>query len=69
MFMQAGTVTVAGYAEAVVDGTIDVTGYGPITVHTRQGQQLGTIAKTTSAAYTQCTSMWTPLVLPVDFVP
>jgi hypothetical protein len=67
--VQAGTVAVAGYAEAIVDGEIDVPGYGTITVHTREGAQLGTICKTTSAAYTQATSMWTPLILPVDFVP
>ena len=68
--MQAGTVAVAGYAEAIVVGEIDVPGYGTITVHPRQGtNHLGTICKTTSAAYTLATSMWTPLILPVDFVP
>jgi hypothetical protein len=67
--MQAGTVAVAGYAEAIVDGVITVAGYGDVVVAARQGKQLGTLCKTTSLAYTTATAMWTPLVLPVDYVP
>lgn len=69
--MQAGTVTVAGYAEAIVDAEIDVAGYGTITLRPRDPDsgRLGTIVKTTSAAYTSATAAFTALILPVDFIP
>ena len=69
--MQAGTVTVAGYAEAIVNAEIDVTGYGTVTLRTRDpaSGRLGTIVKTTSAAYTTATACYTPLIVPVDFIP
>lgn len=68
--MKKGTTTVAGFAEALVSGEIDVPGYGTVTVWPRQGPHLGTIVSTSAAAYTQNPSIWvTPVVLPVDFVP
>ena len=67
--MQAGTQAVAGIVEAIVDGVINVAGYGDVVVHPREGKQLGTLATNTCLAYTQATAMWTPLVLPIDFVP
>ena len=69
--MQAGTVAVSGYAEAIVDAVIDVAGYGEVILRPRDPDsgRLGTIVKTTCAAYTQETAAFTALVLPVDFVP
>lgn len=69
--MQAGTVTVAGYAEAIVNAEIDVTGYGTVTLRPRDPgtKALGTIVKTTSAAYTTATACYTPLIVPVDYMP
>lgn len=69
--MQAGTVAVAGYAEAIVDGVITVAGYGDVVLRPRDtaSGRLGTVVKTTSAAYTTATAAFTALILPVDYVP
>jgi hypothetical protein len=69
--MQAGTVAVAGYAEAIVDGEVDVAGYGTVTLRPRDPDsgRLGTVVKTTAAIYTAETAAFTALILPVDFVP
>ena len=68
--MQAGTVSVAGYAESLVDASIDVGG-STYTVRPRDpaSGRLGTIVKQTSALYTASATSFTPLVLPVDYIP
>ena len=71
--MQKGTVTVASYAEAIVTEVIDIGGKTyPIVA--RQGTggpgtHLGTIVHTSSALYAAHATAFTPLVLPVDYVP
>lgn len=72
-----GTVTVASYAEAVVTASVDVNINGKVnTFHivARQGSggpgtHLGTIVHTSSALYAASAASFTPLVLPVDWVP
>lgn len=72
-----GTVAVASYAEAVVTASIDVNINGKVNtfnVVARQGAggpgtHLGTIVHTSSALYTASPSSFTPLVLPVDWIP
>lgn len=72
--MKAGTVTVASYAEAIVDASIDVGGK-TYTIVARQGSaagpgtHLGTIVHTSSALYAAAATSFTALVLPVDYVP
>jgi hypothetical protein len=68
--MQAGTVAVAGYAEAIVDAEVDVSG-ATYTLRPRDPDsgRLGTVVKTTTALYTAETAAFTALILPVDWVP
>ena len=68
---KAGSVAVAGYAEAIVHAIIDVPGYGQVVLRPRDAASgvHGTIVKQTSAAYTAATACYAPLVLPVDYIP
>jgi hypothetical protein len=61
-------VAVASVVEAIVDAEV-VVGGNTITLHTREGAQLGTTAGTGSPLYQGNQSLFAPLLLPVDWMP
>lgn len=66
--MLPGTVAVPSVVEAIVDAEV-VVGGNTVTLHTREGAQLGTLAGTGTPLYTSNQSLFTSLVLPVDWMP
>lgn len=67
--MQAGNIAVANVYESIVDAEVTVLG-NTVTLRARtSGGQLGTLTSAQTALYTTFTTMFTPLLLPVDWLP